>query len=598
MFAVLSSAVLLFGSEAHALGYVWKRTTTTKTESTTIKTESTTTETFSSGEPVGPGRRPRGDQVMTHTKQGPIIGNVYKGAIYYQNIPYAHQPERWKPVRHDYPTWEKPLRSNLTDIRSCVQMVGMTTTVPGWAPISRQSEDCHYVNVWAPIPEERKTRSLLPVMVWIYGGGLQNGAGYQYPGNLYAQRGIISVNMNYRLGAFGYVPTNETGLEGGTNGGYNGLLDQVQALRWVRDNIAAYGGDPDQVTIAGESAGGWSTCLHLLSPVSKGLFKRVAVESGTCVLPWYPPPHKKDQTTQFFKALGTTTLEEARKLDWEKVVVANRESGSYFSGTLDGYFMPEAPNDLFYKGDFNVDSMEDLMTGVTTMDSVMNPIYTNALQHKTVTNLDEVLTMFFGEKVAGKLQAVVEPFENDMQKLVFIQAQAMQVCDSHRVASTVLKGSHFYMFGDVPTTNINPATPNTLWNEHPASGRFVDPRTNLSVGLAPHGTDVPTTWSDMFNSTERTLFQTPLHRRLSERMTNLWTAFVKEGGSGLDRLGWPATTNSTDSKFMYFDSMDDSSPVRKKLAFDVCDLINSVDLATRYGFVWGVWGTAKLEAFP
>jgi len=311
------------------------------------------------------------------------------------------------------------------------------------------------------------------------------------------------------------------------------------------------------------------------------------------------PQQGNESAAAFFNALGATTLEEARKLDWEKVVDANMESRSYFMGTLDGYFMPEAPNELFYKGNFNVENMSDLMTGVTTMDSVQAPIY-SGFEHKMVTNLDEVLTMFFGETVAREMQDIVAPFENDIQKLTYIQAQAMQVCDSHHVAKTVLEGSHFYMFGDVSTRNYDPATPDTVWNEHPAAGRFVDPRSNLSIGLAPHATDVPSTWSGMFNSTEQVLWQTPLNQRLSERMTTLWTAFVKEGGRGLERLGWPATNNSTDSPFMYFDSADEARPVRTELAFDVCDLIMSADLATRIGFVWSTWKVAKLEdlAYP
>ena len=147
------------------------------------------------------------------------------------------------------------------------------------AGVDRMDEDCLYLNVWtAAGPDDRA-----PVLVWIHGGGLSigNGADITYDGTRLAQRGVVLVTINYRLGAFGYLAHPLLGAESGhgASGNY-GLLDQVAALGWVQRNIAAFGGDPSRVTIFGESAGSWSVNQLMATPLARGLFHAAIGESG------------------------------------------------------------------------------------------------------------------------------------------------------------------------------------------------------------------------------------------------------------------------------------------------------------------------------
>ncbi len=146
-----------------------------------------------------------------------------------------------------------------------------------WSSEGRPDEDCLTLNVWTPLANDDHR----PVMVWIHGGGFANGSGGVYVANELASRGdIIVVTINYRLGALGFLAHPALGPPGDV--GNYGLADQQAALRWVRDNIAKFGGDPGKVTVAGESAGGASVCDHLVAPDSAGLFRAAIIQSGPC----------------------------------------------------------------------------------------------------------------------------------------------------------------------------------------------------------------------------------------------------------------------------------------------------------------------------
>lgn len=218
------------------------------------------------------------DPLLIETDLGPVQGTSsdVEGVRAFLTIPYAAPPtgeNRWRPPQPAEP-WDDAL--DATELgAACPQPDAGTSLIletPDWDP------DCLTLNVWAP--EEAAD---LPVMVWIHGGGFLTGSAHEpyYIGDNVASEGVILVSMNYRLGALGFLATEELAEENedGSFGNY-GLADQTAVLEWVQRNIAGFGGDPDNVTIFGESAGGFSVCGHMASPASEGLFHKAIVQSG------------------------------------------------------------------------------------------------------------------------------------------------------------------------------------------------------------------------------------------------------------------------------------------------------------------------------
>jgi para-nitrobenzyl esterase len=213
------------------------------------------------------------DPAVVQTAAGAVQGVVAPDHRLFAGIPYAAPPIgplRWQPPA-PAPAW-RGVRDATRPGPRCMQDPGADMELG-----RRTSEDCLTLNVWTPrINDDHR-----PVMVWIHGGGFANGDGGLYVANRLASRGnIIVVTMNYRLGALGFLAHPALGPPGDV--GNYGLADQQAALRWVRDNIAKFGGDPDKVTVAGESAGGTSVCDHLVAPDSAGLFRAAIIQSGPC----------------------------------------------------------------------------------------------------------------------------------------------------------------------------------------------------------------------------------------------------------------------------------------------------------------------------
>lgn len=205
---------------------------------------------------------------VVRTAAGLLRGNVGPDHRLFQGIPYAAPPVgrlRWQPPE-SAPAWPG-VREAVKPGPWCIQ--------PDAAEADPTSEDCLTLNVWTPTGSAGEP---LPVMVWIHGGSFMRGAGDIYDAQRLAVRGrIVVVTFNYRLGALGFLADPALGEPGNY-----GLADQQAALRWVRDNIGEFGGDPAKVTIAGESAGGMSVCDHLAAPDSAGLFRSAIIQSGPC----------------------------------------------------------------------------------------------------------------------------------------------------------------------------------------------------------------------------------------------------------------------------------------------------------------------------
>ena len=190
-------------------------------------------------------------------------------------MPYAAPPVgdlRWRAPR-PASTW-RGIRDATAFAPSCPQQPGL------FAPPGAQSEDCLYLNVYTPAPGDRRGRDR-PVIVWIHGGGLALDGARNYDPTQLAAEGTVVVTINYRLGALGALAHPALASRPGGPAGNYGLMDQQAALRWVQRNIDQFGGDPHNVTIAGESAGGLSVLAHLVSQGSRGLFQRAIVQSGT-----------------------------------------------------------------------------------------------------------------------------------------------------------------------------------------------------------------------------------------------------------------------------------------------------------------------------
>ena len=212
------------------------------------------------------------DAGVARTGAGVVRGQVAPGYVLFQGIPYAAAPIgelRWQPPR-PVPAW-RGMRDATKPATRCVQD---TARDPDYGLAT--GEDCLSVNVWSPTGAAGR-----PVMVWIHGGAFANGSADPYDARWLVTKGdIVVVTINYRLGAPGFLAHPALGPPGDV--GNYGLSDQQAALRWVRDNIAAFGGDPGKVTIAGQSAGGMSVCDHLVAPGSAGLFRAAIIASGPC----------------------------------------------------------------------------------------------------------------------------------------------------------------------------------------------------------------------------------------------------------------------------------------------------------------------------
>ncbi len=294
------------------------------------------------------------------TLEGVVRGVSINDVTSFKGIPFAAPPVgalRWRPPQPVKP-WAQTLDATKFG-PSCMQ----TDDLP-------KSEDCLTLNVWRPA----KVSSPLPVMVWIYGGALAHGNTPQYPGDALARQGVVFVSMNYRMGRLGFFahPALTAEAPDEVHGNY-GYLDQIAALKWVQRNIAAFGGDPKNVTIFGESAGGGSVMVHLVSPLSQGLFERAILQSPGIptgrakAIPLTPLADAETSGVTYAKSLGITddgaqALIALRALPAEKLlqgasakeVLASLASGKPIPGVpgsiIDGRLVPTAPETMFAEG--------------------------------------------------------------------------------------------------------------------------------------------------------------------------------------------------------------------------------------------------------
>lgn len=288
---------------------------------------------------------------IVRTKYGAMQGVTENGITAFCGVPYAKPPVgalRWRAPEKPEP-WD--------GVRVCDTYGKIPPQLPGQCAYealqkNEQSEDCLYLNIWTPA---QSAGERLPVLLWIHGGAFLGGLGHDslYLGGPMASRGVIEVTINYRLGVLGFLAHPELSAENerGVSGNY-GLLDQIAALTWVRENIAAFGGDPGRITVAGQSAGGMSVCSLLTSPLTAGLLAGGIIESGG------PSKGRGGSLADceafgrtFAGAAGCRSIAQLRAVDADTLIrLQVGEARMPFQPCVDGYVLPMAPYEAFTTG--------------------------------------------------------------------------------------------------------------------------------------------------------------------------------------------------------------------------------------------------------
>ncbi|XP_036348650.2 cocaine esterase-like [Ochotona princeps] len=390
------------------------------------------------------------------------------------------------------------------------------------------SEDCLYLNIYTPA--HAREGSKLPVMVWIHGGGLTMGMASVYDGStLAAFEDVVVVTIQYRLGVLGFFSTGDQHASG--NWGY---LDQVAALRWVQQNIAHFGGNPDWVTIFGESAGGVSVSSHVLSPMSQGLFHGAIMESGVAVLPGIITSSSEMVSTVVANLSGcgqvdSETLVGCLRAKSEEEMLEISKPFKIISAVVDGIFLPRHPYELLASADFqpvpsiigvNNDeygwSLPKAFTDRDTGDDI-NRAAMEALIHQASEQW--MLPSGIGQKLVDEYlgdnenpKTLMAQFQEMMTDALFVMP-ALHVAHFHRSHAPV----YFYEFQHSPSFMKDLRPPHVK---------------------ADHGDELPFLFRTTFVGTKVTL--TEEEELLSRRMMKYWANFARTGNpNGKDLPLWP-----------------------------------------------------------
>lgn len=368
---------------------------------------------------------------ILHLGNGDIVGtyNSDQSVEIYTGIPYAKAPVgelRFKEPQ-DVENWDGVLectsfapRAMQKDRASAMDSLIDIYAMGGWHPDFKMnprqdmSEDCLYLNIWKP----NTTSTNLPILVYIHGGSLMSGSSAfsDYNGENIAREGIIMITISYRLGVFGYFASEELINESPnhTTGNY-GLLDQIKALEWINDNAIYFGGDKDNITIAGESAGSSSVSALCTSPLASGLFKRAIGESSSIV--GKTPPHTfrtiesaLEMGKEIMDEFGCATIEELRNIPADELIKTGYENSSM---TLDGYALTKMPYEVYLAHENNE---EALLNGynVKESDAFVVPLFLLSPTNKG--NIKERLETYFDKEAAD---AMCELYKDKIEKDAF-----------------------------------------------------------------------------------------------------------------------------------------------------------------------------------
>jgi para-nitrobenzyl esterase len=472
----------------------------------------------------------------------------------YKGIPYAAAPVgelRWKAPQPAKP-W-KGIRVAKSFPPNCPQ----SALVPG-----PQSEDCLGLNVWTPA---RAGGPKLPVMVWIHGGGFQLGASAQsvYDGEPLAAQGVVLVSLNYRMGIFGFLAHPALSRESphGVSGNY-GMLDMVAALRWVKRNISAFGGDPDNVTIFGESAGGTAVCLLMVMPEAKGLFQRVIAESAAWMFmpvshlkeSWYGriPMEKFGETLgPDIAALRSKSTAEVQKLAGGPDFTGEKaDRGEAYMPVVDGWALPDDPAKLFADGKFNNVA---LIAGTNADEGTLlggPPVHNVAQLRKYVEKTfggrsDAILAAYPATSDAEAYDAAAHASGD----YVFLQGTRSVL----RQVSKINRDAYQYQF-----TRVSGVGRRVHWGAFHASeiGYVFGTLPDSAYGTGPLPFGDFTVDPDSYNDRDS---------ELSNQMSAAWVRFARTGnpnGAGLPT--WPAFRDGEERYLEFGDRTEAKAALRKQ----------------------------------
>jgi para-nitrobenzyl esterase len=471
------------------------------------------------------------------TDSGVVEGRQDGPVRSFLGIPYAQPPVG--DLR-----WRAPLPpAKWTDVRKVTEFGARCVQAPVYDDMVFRDpggdENCLFLNVWTPA----KTPSAkLPVLVWIHGGGFVAGASSEprQDGTKLSQQGVVVVSMNYRLGIFGFFVHPDLAKESGRNAAGNyGLLDMIASLQWIRGNIGSFGGDPDNVTIFGESAGSFAVSDLMASPLAKGLFHKAMGESGGAFsktgLTLETRAAREEKDSKFASAaFGVKTVAELRSLPAQKLLDATWKSGrhddhSSFDPVVDGYFLPETVAAIFAAGKQNdVPLLAGWNRDEGSLSTELAPNQTGLEKLKATAQED------FGGKAADFLK--LYPAENDAQALRslddyagdrFIAWSTWKWIEAQ--ATTGRQPVYRYRFDLAPPSD--PKTPQ-MGAYHSAEIEYVFGQLDSKAHMDWRASD----------------------RHLSEQMQKYWANFARSGdpnGAGLAK--WPSYSSAEGWQVMFLD---------------------------------------------
>ncbi|HWI59420.1 MAG TPA: carboxylesterase family protein [Bacillota bacterium] len=493
-----------------------------------------------------------GNQVKTCN--GTLEGTLEaSGVRAFKGIPFAQPPVgqlRWQPPQPPK-SWEGVRKASKFGPRAMQRPLfgDMGFRSDG------MSEDCLYLNVWTPA---KSAKDRLPVLVYFYGGGFQAGDGSEgrYDGESMARRGIVALTVNYRLNVFGFLAHPELTRESPHHASGNyGLLDQYAALQWVQANIAAFGGDPKQVTIAGESAGSISVSAQMASPLSKKLFGRAIGESGSLLGAMTPDPLRDAEQTglKFATNNGANSLAELRAMPAAKLLEATGKPGCpWFGLTIDGYFFPKDPAVVFAAG---AQARVPLLVGWNSEEMNYHMILGPA--EPTPENLAQALKRLYPDHWEQALEVYkpanangVIPVATDLAGDRFISYSTWKWADLQ--SRTGGKPVYRYYYAR-PRPAMNPemgnATPGLAGGVTRKAGNTPPPPPAQG---AVHSAEIEYA---LGNLSKNTVYAwTPEDHKVSGTMQSYFANFIKTGnpnGKGLP--DWPAMNQGKAVRFMHLD---------------------------------------------